>query len=200
MSPEILGPLSCLGAYLLGSIPFGLVFSHLLDAPDPREAGSRNIGFTNVLRVCGKKVGILTLAGDLGKGWLVGWLAGLGLILNPWALPAVLSVVLGHLFPVFLKFRGGKGVATGLGGILGIHFPMGLILVAIWIGTVGIWRYSSGGAIMAFATLPLIGWFMTFDLQFLIFSLLLSSMVIGKHKGNIVRLLNGTEPSIDRSS
>ena len=200
MSPEILGPLSCLGAYLLGSIPFGLVFSHLLGAPDPRKVGSRNIGFTNVLRVCGKKVGILTLAGDLGKGWLVGWLAGLGVILNPWALPAVLSVVLGHLFPVFLKFRGGKGVATGLGGILGIHFPMGLILVAVWAATVGVWKYSSGGAIMAFATLPLIGWFMTFDLQFLIFSLLLSSMVIGKHKGNIVRLLNGTEPSIRRSS
>lgn len=200
MSPEILGLLSCLGAYLLGSIPFGLVFSRLLGTPDPREAGSRNIGFTNVLRVCGKKVGILTLAGDLGKGWLVGWLAGSGPALNPWALLAVLSVVLGHLFPVFLKFRGGKGVATGLGGILGIHFPMGLILVAIWAGTVGIWRYSSGGALMAFATLPLIGWFMTADLQFLIFSLLLSSLVISKHKGNIVRLLNGTEPSVDRPS
>lgn len=200
MSPEILGPLSCLGAYLLGSIPFGLVFSRLFGAPDPREAGSQNIGFTNVLRVCGKKVGILTLAGDLGKGWLVGWLASLGMTLNPWALLAVLSVVLGHLFPVFLKFRGGKGVATGLGGILGIHFPMGLILVAIWVVTVGVRKYSSGGAIMAFASLPLIGWFMTSDLQFLIFSLLLSSFVIGKHKGNIVRLLNGTEPSIDRSS
>ena len=200
MSPEILGPLSCLGAYLLGSIPFGLVFSHLFGAPDPREAGSRNIGFTNVLRVCGKKVGILTLAGDLGKGWLVGWLAGLGLLLNLWALLAVLSVVLGHLFSVFLKFRGGKGVATGLGGLLGIHFPIGLILVAIWAATVGVWKYSSGGAIMAFAALPLIGWFMTFDLQFLIFCLLLSSFVIGKHKGNIVRLLNGTEPSIRRSS
>lgn len=200
MSPEILGPLSCLGAYLLGSIPFGLVFSRLLGAPDPREAGSRNIGFTNVLRVCGKKVGVLTLAGDLGKGWLVGWLAGLGLALNLWALLAVLSVVLGHLFPVFLKFRGGKGVATGLGGIMGIHFPVGLILVAIWVATVGVWKYSSGGAIMAFATLPLIGWLMTSDLQFLIFSLLLSSLVIVKHKGNIVRLLNGTEPSIDRPS
>lgn len=200
MSPEILGPLSCLGAYLLGSIPFGLVFSCLLGAPDPRQAGSRNIGFTNVLRVCGIKVGILTLAGDLGKGWLVGWFAGLGVLPNLWALLAVLSVVLGHLFPVFLKFQGGKGVATGLGGLLGIHFPIGLILVAIWAATVGVWKYSSGGAIMAFAALPLIGWFMTFDLQFLIFCLLLSSFVIGKHKGNIVRLLNGTEPSIRRSS
>lgn len=198
MSPEILGALSCLGAYLLGSIPFGIVFSHLIGAPDPRQAGSRNIGFTNVLRVCGKKVGILTLAGDLGKGWLVGGLAGSGLIPNLWALLAVLSVVLGHLFPVFLKFRGGKGVATGLGGILGIQFPMGLILVTIWAGTVGIWKYSSGGAIMAFAALPVIGWFMTHDVQFLIFSILLSSFVIGKHKENIVRLLNGTEPSIHR--
>ena len=196
MSPEILGPLSCLGAYLLGSIPFGLVFSHLFGAPDPREAGSRNIGFTNVLRVCGKKVGILTLAGDMGKGWLVGWLAGLGLLLNLWALLAVLSVVLGHLFPVFLKFRGGKGVATGLGCMLGIHFPMGLVLVAIWIATVGIWRYSSGGALMAFGALPLVSWFMTFDLQLTIFSLLLSSLVIGKHKSNITRLLEGTEPRI----
>ena len=102
MSPEILGPLFCLGAYVLGSIPFGLVFSRMLNAPDPRQAGSRNIGFTNVLRVCGKMVGILTLCGDLGKGWLVGWIAGLGFLPNPWALPAVLSVVLGHLFPVFL--------------------------------------------------------------------------------------------------
>ncbi len=200
MSSEIIGPLFCLGAFLLGSIPFGLVFSHLLGAPDPREAGSRNIGFTNVLRVCGKKVGILTLAGDLGKGWLVGWIAGLGFLPNLWALAAVLSVVLGHLFPIFLKFHGGKGVATGLGGILGIHFPMGCILVGIWAATVGIWKYSSGGAIMTFASLPLIGWFMTYDLQFLIFSLLLGSFVIGKHKGNIVRLLNGTEPSIRRSS
>ncbi len=197
MSPEISGLLFCLGAYVLGSIPFGLVFSHLLGAPDPRQAGSRNIGFTNVLRVCGKKVGILTLAGDLGKGWLVGWIAGLGIFPALWGLPAVLLVVLGHLFPVFLRFRGGKGVATGLGGLLGIHFPMGLGLVVIWVATVGIWRYSSGGALMAFGTLPLISWFMTFDVEFTIFSLLLSCLVISKHKGNIVRLLDGTEPRME---
>ena len=200
MSPEILGPLSCLGAYLLGSIPFGLVFSHMLGAPDPRQAGSRNIGFTNVLRVSGTKVGILTLSGDLGKGWLVGSLASLGFLPNLWALLAVLSVVLGHLFPVFLNFRGGKGVATGLGGILGLHFPMGLVLVVIWAATVGIWKYSSGGALMAFGTLPVVSWFMTFDLQFTIFSLFLSGLVIGKHQSNIVRLLHGTEPSIGRVS
>lgn len=196
MSPEFLGLFFCLGAYVLGSIPFGLVCSHLLGAPDPRQAGSRNIGFTNVLRVCGKKVGILTLAGDLGKGWLVGWLAALEFLSNPWALLAVLSVVLGHVFPIFLRFRGGKGVATGLGGILGIHFPMGLGLVAIWMAAVGIWRYSSGGALMAFGALPVVSWFMTFDVQFTIFSLLVSMLVIGKHRENIVRLLQGTEPRI----
>ncbi len=198
MSPEILGLLSCFGAYLLGSIPFGLVFSHMLGAPDPRQAGSRNIGFTNVFRVSGKMVGILTLFGDLGKGWLVGWIASLGFFPNLWALLAVLSVVLGHLFPVFLKFRGGKGVATGLGGILGLHFPIGLVLGVIWVATVGIWKYSSGGALMAFGLFPVVSWFMTSDLQFMIFSLFLSVLVIGKHKSNIVRLLHGTEPSIGR--
>jgi len=198
MFPEILGPLFCLGAYVLGSISFGLVFSQLFGAPDPRLEGSRNIGFTNVLRVCGKKVGILTLAGDLGKGWLVGWIAGFGYLPNVWALLAVISVVLGHLFPVFLKFRGGKGVATGMGGILGLHFPMGLVLVVIWAATVVIWRYSAGGALMAFVSLPVVSWFMTFDLQFTIFSLFLSGLVIWKHKSNIVRLLAGTEPRIGR--
>ena len=199
MSPEILWPLFCLGAYLLGSIPFGLIFSHMLGETDPRQAGSRNIGFTNVLRISGKKVGILTLCGDLGKGWLVGWIASLGVLPNLWALLAVLSVVLGHLFPIFLKFRGGKGVATGLGGILGIHFPLGLVLVAVWAATVGIWRYSSVGALMAFGALPVASWVMTVDVQFTIFSLLLSGLVIGRHKSNIVRLLDGTESTIGGS-
>ncbi len=200
MSPEILGPLFCLGAYFLGSVPFGPVFSYTLGTPDPRQAGSRNIGFTNALRVSGKKVGILTLLGDLGKGWLVGWSVSLGFISTLWALLAVLSVVLGHLFPIFLKFRGGKGVATGLGGILGIHLPIGLFLVLVWAATVGIWKYSSGGALMAFVTFPVVSWFMTFDLQFTIFSLFLSGLIIGKHKSNIVRLLDGTEPTIGRFS
>ena len=196
MSPEILASFFCLGAYLLGSIPFGLVFSRMLGAPDPRQAGSRNIGFTNVLRVSGKKAGILTLLGDLGKGWLIGWIASLGFLPTLLTLLAVLSVVLGHLFPIFLKFRGGKGVATGLGGILGIHFPMGLLLILIWAAAVGIWKYSSGGALMAFGIFPVASWLMTFDLQFTIFSLLLSGLVIGKHHGNILRLLEGTEPKI----
>ena len=126
MSPEILWPLSCLGAYLLGSIPFGLVFSHMLGAPDPRQAGSRNIGFTNVFRVSGKKVGILTLSGDLGKGWLVGWLASLGFLPNLWALLAVLSVVLGHLFPVFLNFVEEKGLPQAWEEFWAYIFPWGL--------------------------------------------------------------------------
>jgi len=133
----------------------------------------------------------------LGKGWLVGWVASLGFFSNPWAFLAVLSVVLGHIFPIFLRFHGGKGVATALGGMLGIHFLMGGVLVVIWLTTVGIWRYSSGGAVMAFVALPVISWFMTSDLQWTIFSLLLSGLVVAKHKGNILRLLEGTEPRME---
>jgi len=193
ISPEIQGFLVCLAAYILGSIPFGIVLSRVCGTPDPRQAGSHNIGFTNVLRVSGKTVGILTLIGDMGKGWLVGWGVQRAAIPGPWVLMSVLAVVLGHLFPVFLKFRGGKGVATGLGGIAGLHLQLGMVLVALWAVAVGVWRYSSGGALMAFGALPVCSWFMTFDLEFTIFSALLGMLVIVRHKGNIVRLMNGTE-------
>ncbi|MDD9819348.1 MAG: glycerol-3-phosphate 1-O-acyltransferase PlsY [Nitrospira sp.] len=193
ISPEIQGFLVCFAAYVLGSIPFGIVLSRICGTPDPRQAGSHNIGFTNVLRVSGKAVGILTLIGDMGKGWLVGWSVQRAAIPGPWVLMAVLAVVLGHLFPVFLKFRGGKGVATGLGGIAGLHPQLGMVLVALWAVAVGVWRYSSSGALMAFGALPVCSWFMTFDLEFTIFSALLGILVIVRHKGNIVRLMNGTE-------
>ncbi len=193
MSPEIQGVLACLAAYLLGSIPFGVVCSRLCGTPDPRRAGSRNIGFTNVLRVSGKPAGIFTLIGDAGKGWLVGWGMSVTLMPNPWALMAVFAVVLGHLFPVFVGFRGGKGVATGLGAIAGFHLFLGILLVILWAVAVGVWRYSSGGALAAFGALPVLGWLMTGDVEFTIFSVLLGGLVIVRHKGNIVRLLNGTE-------
>ncbi len=194
MSPNVSGLLACFAAYLLGSIPFGIVFSRVLGTTDPRWAGSQNIGFTNALRVSGKAVGALTLIGDAGKGWLVGWILSAGFVPNPWPLMAVFAVVVGHLFPVFIRFRGGKGVATGLGGILGLHVPLGIVLIATWAAAVGMWKYSSSGAIAAFGALPALGWFMTFDVEFAIFSVLLGGLVIVRHKGNIVRLLKGTEP------
>ena len=190
----------CLIAYFLGSIPFGVVFSYLWGTQDPRQAGSQNIGFTNVMRLSGKTVGAFTLIGDVGKGWLVGWIASVGGVPNLWGLMAVMAVLLGHLFPIFLKFRGGKGVATGLGGILGIHFPLGLLLVVIWGMAVGIWRYSSGGALTAFCAFPVASWFLTGDAELTGFSVLVSAFIIFRHKDNIAHLLQGTEPRIGADS
>jgi len=187
-------------AYLLGSIPFGLVASWLFGTQDPRLAGSGNIGFTNVLRLSGKVVGILTLVGDLGKGWVVGWLASNLFQQNIWGLVAIFAVVLGHVFPIFLKFQGGKGVATGLGGVLGFHFWLGVILVFIWLAAVGIWQYSSGGAISSFLFFPIIGFLILHDGKFLVFSILLSGLILLKHKDNIYRLMNGTESQIGSST
>ena len=189
--------LFCLSAYLLGSIPFGLVVSRILDTQDPRQGGSGNIGFTNVLRLSGKRNGILTLFGDLGKGWLVGILATTFFYNNLWGLFGLLLVILGHIFPVFLKFKGGKGVATGLGGILGFDFVLGIILLSIWLMTVGMWKYSSGGALMAFIFFPVIAWAMGQKIEFLIFSILISGIIISKHKQNIKRLMDGTESRIE---
>ena len=197
MAFHLYGSLFCLSAYLLGSIPFGLVVSRILDTQDPRQGGSGNIGFTNVLRLSGKRNGILTLFGDLGKGWLVSVLATTFFYNNIWGLFGLLLVILGHIFPVFLKFKGGKGVATGLGGILGFDFVLGIILISIWLTTVGIWKYSSGGALMAFILFPVITWVMGQKIEFLIFSILISGIIISKHKQNIKRLVDGTESRIE---
>jgi len=197
---DLNGLIFSLLSYLLGSIPFGLVVSWLCRVQDPRQAGSGNIGSTNVFRLSGKKVGILTLFGDLGKGWVVGWV---GLMFFPhtlWSLVGMFAVVLGHIFPVFLKFQGGKGVATGLGTILGFHFGIGLILLLVWMGTVGLLKYSSAGALVAFGVFPLMSWMMVRNDEFLVFSILLSGLIILKHKGNIERLVKGTESRIGSHS
>jgi glycerol-3-phosphate acyltransferase PlsY len=192
--------LLALGGYLAGSVPFGIVVSKCLGAPDPRTAGSRNIGFTNVLRVSGKKAGILTLAGDMGKGWAVGWLAVHTIDHETWILAIALCPVLGHLLPVFLRFQGGKGVATAMGAVGGIAPPVGLGLIAIWLLTAALWRYSSGAALAAFCALPILAVLAGKDGQFLVFTLVLSGIILARHSGNIARLWHGTEPKIGQSS
>ena len=189
-----------IGGYLAGSIPFGIVVSKCLGAPDPRTAGSRNIGFTNVLRVSGKKAGLLTLAGDMGKGWSVGWLATQTVDQEAWVLGIALCAILGHLFPVFLRFQGGKGVATAIGAVAGVAPPVGLGLIVIWLLTAGLWRYSSGAALAAFLSLPLLGLLAGRGGTFLIFSVIVTGLIGLRHKGNIVRLWHGTEPKIGQSS
>ena len=200
MAQLLNGVLLCGVSYLVGSIPFGLVFSNLFGCIDPRSAGSGNIGFTNVLRLSGKKVGILTLLGDFGKGWFMSWVALLLASHELIPMIAAMSVLLGHIFPVFLKFHGGKGVATGLGAMVGLQPTIGLIMVGLWLSAVGIWRYSSGGALTAFGALPFLAMYFGQSPSFLLICSGMSILIFFKHSGNIQRLWKGTESRIGFSS
>jgi glycerol-3-phosphate acyltransferase PlsY len=188
-----------LAGYVVGSIPFGIVVSKCFRTPDPRTAGSRNIGFTNVLRVGGKTPGLLTLAGDVGKGWLMAWLA-MHLTDRPLALLVALSVILGHLFSLFLRFRGGKGVATAFGAVVGLEPALGLMLVFVWVAGLMLTGYSSGAAIGSFVLFPILAAVWTYDSVFFLFALVVSALILLRHKDNIVRLWKGTEPRMRRRS
>ena len=179
--------------YLLGAVPFGVVISKAMRLPDPRTVGSKNVGFTNVLRVSGKKPGILTLIGDMGKGWVMGYVAT-QLLQDEWAILLVaLAPFLGHLFSPFLGFKGGKGVATALGSVLGVAPLIGLLLLLVWLGAVALWRYSSGGALTAFGLFPIIAALLHPSAPFISFAVVVTGLIVMKHKGNIERLWNGTE-------
>jgi glycerol-3-phosphate acyltransferase PlsY len=179
--------------YLLGGVPFGVVISKAMGLPDPRTVGSKNVGFTNVLRVSGKNPGILTLIGDMGKGWVLGF-AGTQLLLDEWAILLVaLAPFLGHLFSPFLGFKGGKGVATALGSVLGVAPLIGSLLLLAWLGAVALWRYSSGGALTAFGLFPVIAVLLRPSAAFVSFAVAVSGLIVLKHKGNIERLWKGTE-------
>jgi glycerol-3-phosphate acyltransferase PlsY len=195
----LIGILAFLG-YLIGSIPFGVVVSRFLGVADPRSAGSRNVGFTNVLRVSGKKAGILTLIGDIGKGWLVGWLGTLLFTQESAVLLVALSAILGHLYSVFLHFTGGKGVATALGAILGVAPWLGLTLMGLWLGAVYWWKYSSGGALLAFGLFPIVALLFHRSWFFIGFACFVSLLIWTRHKENLIRLWSGTESRIGQAS
>lgn len=200
MENELLWVLMAMAGYLLGAIPFGIVVSNAMGLPDPRTVGSKNVGFTNVLRVSGKKAGILTLIGDMGKGWVMG-LAATQVFQQEWMILLVaLAPFLGHLFSPFLGFKGGKGVATALGSVLGVEPAVGLFLLLAWLGAVAMWRYSSGGALTAFGLFPLIASLARPTVEFVLFSVIVSGLIVLKHKGNIERLWNGTESKIGKKN
>ncbi len=193
--PGLTGLFMLIG-YLLGGVPFGVVISKVMGLPDPRTVGSKNVGFTNVLRVSGKTAGILTLIGDMGKGWVMGYVATQW-YQTEWAILLIaLAPFLGHLFSPFLRFKGGKGVATALGSVLGVAPLIGLVLLLAWIGAVVKWRYSSGGALTAFGLFPILAAFLRPTGSFILFSLIVSGLIVVKHKDNIARLLKGTESRI----
>ena len=198
-NPWLIGLFALLG-YLIGSIPFGVVVSRLLGAVDPRTAGSKNVGFTNVLRVGGKKAGILTLAGDIGKGWFVGWMGTLVFHEEFAMLLVALAAIVGHLHSVFLGFKGGKGVATALGAVLGLAPWVGLTLMGLWVGAVWLWKYSSGGALLAFAMFPIVAVGFHRSWLFVGWASLVTLLIWSRHRENLIRLWTGTESRIGQAS
>jgi glycerol-3-phosphate acyltransferase PlsY len=184
--------------YLLGTIPVGIFAGRAFAGIDPREAGSRNIGFTNVLRVAGKTAGIITLIGDMGKGAMAVYLARVlaGSAAGDSILAGGAAAILGHMFPVFLRFKGGKGVATALGVMLAVEPAIGGCLVAVWLTSAAIWRMSSLAALIAFGSLPLWGWLFlpNANAQMAVFSAGTMALIAHRHRENISRLKAGTEP------
>jgi glycerol-3-phosphate acyltransferase PlsY len=179
--------------YLLGSIPFGLVLTRLAGLGDVRRIGSGSIGATNVLRTGNKALAALTLACDVGKGVaavLIGALWGM-----EGAVVAAVAVVVGHMFPVWLRFRGGKGVATALGVLLALVWPIGVIAAALWLATALISQYSSLSALVAAVCVPALGWALAGPPRAIALSAIAILIVI-RHRDNIHRLLAGTESRI----
>ncbi len=183
-------------AYLAGSLSAAIIVCKLLGLPDPRSAGSKNPGATNVLRYGGKRAAAITLVGDMVKGLLPVLLAK-ALGVSPAVLGATaLAAFLGHLYPVFFGFQGGKGVATAFGVLVGMHWPLGLALVATWLVMALISRISSLSALTAATLAPLYTWWLTGELVLTGVTVVLAVMLIWRHRSNIQRLLAGTEGHI----
>jgi len=183
-------------AYLMGSLSTAIIVCKIMGLPDPRTEGSRNPGATNVLRFGGKKAAAITLAGDAFKGLipvliaqsLQEPLANLGII--------GFAAFLGHLYPVFFAFRGGKGVATAFGAILGISWMVGLAVLATWLVMAKIFSISSLSALTAAALSPLYFWLIEANQALLVTSIVMSAMLIFRHRSNIRNLLKGKEDKI----
>jgi glycerol-3-phosphate acyltransferase PlsY len=182
--------------YLCGSVPFGLILTRLAGTEDLRSIGSGNIGATNVLRTGNKGLAAATLIGDMLKGTVAVIVAGYFGGPNA-AMAAGFGAFTGHLFPVWLQFKGGKGVATYIGVLLGLFWPAALAFCAIWLAVAFITRYSSLAALIASAIIPLmLFWSQHLALTFLF--ALLSIMLWFMHRANIERLMNGTEGKIGK--
>lgn len=187
-------------AYLLGSVSSAIIVCRVMGLPDPRTQGSNNPGATNVLRIGGKKPAAITLLGDSLKGlipMLVGHLLGVG--------PAVLAGIglaafLGHLYPVFFGFRGGKGVATALGVQFGLYWPIGLCVAAVWLFVAKVLKISSLSGLISMALAPLFVWLFWPDKSLLGMQLVVTGLLVWRHRGNIQNLLAGTESRISGSA
>ena len=193
-----------LGAYLLGSISFAVVVSKCMALPDPYTYGSKNPGATNVLRTGNKKAALFTLLGDALKGWAAVLIARMVLGAEPsglvgWVLCAVIiAVFLGHLFPLFHSFRGGKGVATACGILFGINFFLGLATLSTWLIVAFFTRYSSLAAIAAALFAPLYYIFLFGFHPVVLALVIMCVLLIWRHRSNIQNLMNGSETRIGK--
>lgn len=188
---DILAGLLLIGAYLLGSLCSAILVCKALGLPDPRSQGSHNPGATNVMRIGGKKPALLTLAGDMIKGVPLVLLAQ-HLQLSTDLVSAIgFAAFLGHLYPVFFRFEGGKGVATALGVLLALYWPLGLSVVGIWLAVFGAFRISSLSSLLAFGAAPLLSYYLCPGYMLGVVGM--STLLIIRHKTNIQALLKGEE-------
>ena len=183
-------------AYLLGSVSFGLLLAHFCRGADLRRSGSGSIGATNVARTLGKGAGLLTLLGDSAKGLVAVLLAqtwGSSLLITA---TAALAAVLGHMFPLYHGFRGGKGVATALGVLL-FTLPLPLLGgLVVWIAVVAIWHYVSAGSMLAAIAVPVLAALLTYPLPLVLAAIIIALLVLYKHRSNLQRLLQGSEAKL----
>jgi glycerol-3-phosphate acyltransferase PlsY len=184
-------------AYVLGSIPFGFLAGKARGV-DIRTVGSRNTGATNVFRVLGKGIGIGVMAADIGKG-LVAVLIARALTDDPWPLVAAGAAVAGHVFPLWLRFRGGKGVAVAGGAVIGLMPWVSLVLIGLWLVLVLVTRYVSVASIVASAVFTPLAWLFGEPWPYVLFAALVSLAVLVRHRSNVARLLRGEELRLDLS-
>ena len=188
--------LYALGGYLAGSIPFAVLVSRAMRLPDPRTYGSGNIGATNVLRSGHRIAALLTLVGDAGKGWaavLAARMMGAG---DELLAVVAVAVFLGHVYPVWLRFRGGKGVATAAGVLVALDWRMGLAVIVAWLTIAVVSRYSSLAAIVAAVFAPVAAWYFGGPGPVLAAVAAMSAVLVARHRANIAKLLRGEESRI----
>ena len=185
-------------AYLIGSLSFGIIVSKFFNLSDPRTIGSKNPGATNVLRTGNKLAAILTLIGDILKATFAVKIAILIGLSDLELMQICLAVLIGHTYPIYHKFKGGKGVATALGILLAINWILALCAIFIWLIIFSIWRYSSLAAIIASLAMPIISYFLNETLYILLTNLLITALIIFNHHTNIKKLIKGVEPNFKK--
>ncbi len=191
--------LMVVGAYLLGSINSAIIVCKAFSLPDPRDLGSGNPGATNVLRTGSKLAAIITLAGDLLKGLLPVLAVDLFTASAPLVAATGIAALLGHMYPLYYGFKGGKGVATTLGVLLGFDWLLGIFWIAFWLFTAIIFRYSSLAALVATILILISSWFWNEDIWLFISMVIITLFVYWRHRSNIKKLLEGTEAKLGQS-